>query len=197
MMKKIFLFLIFAFLVFAKKSGAQEIIKLTLDEAIELAEVQSPNALMAKHTFRASYWQYRTFQARYRPSLSLSGTAPDYSTAYDKVWNSQFERWDYKASNTISNNAALSLTQNIGLTGGSISLVSDLTMFNDLENDTRRFITSPVSILTSLCLNTTILNGRKKLSLSNMKWPEDLFSPIWSRFTNRLSAISFPWLRHR
>ncbi len=146
MMKKILLFLIFAFLVSATKSGAQEIVKLTLDEAIELAEVQSPNALMAKHTFRASYWQYRTFQAKYRPSLSLTGTAPDYSTAYDKVWNSQFERWDYKASNTISNNAALSLTQNIGLTGGSISLVSDLTMFNDFENDTRRFITSPVSI---------------------------------------------------
>ena len=26
---------------------------------------------MAKHRFRASYWQYRTFVAQYRPSLTL------------------------------------------------------------------------------------------------------------------------------
>ena len=63
---------------------AQEIKKLTFDEVIKLSEEQSPNALIAKHRFRASYWQYRTFVAQYRPSLTLSGSTPDYSTAYDK-----------------------------------------------------------------------------------------------------------------
>jgi len=73
---------------------AQEVKQLTFQEVIKLSEEQSPNALMAKHRFRASYWQYRTFVAQYRPSLTLTGTTPDYSNSYDKVWNSQTESYD-------------------------------------------------------------------------------------------------------
>ena len=98
---------------------------------------------MAKHRFRASYWQYRTYVAQYRPSLTLTGTTPDYSTAYSRVWNSVLEQWDYQATNVLQNLASLSLSQNIGLTGGSISLESDLTLENDFERDTRKYITAP------------------------------------------------------
>ena len=85
-MKKLLLFSIIAVLLFSfKKIDAQEVKQLTFQEVITLAEEQSPNALMAKHRFRTSYWQYRTFVAQYRPSLTLAGTTPDYSTAFDKV----------------------------------------------------------------------------------------------------------------
>lgn len=127
-------------------TDAQDVKRLTLDEVIKLAEEQSPNALIAKHRFRNSYWQYRTFVAQYRPSLVLTGTTPDYSTAYDKVWNSQTNSYDYRATNTLSNLGSLSFAQNIGFTGGTISLNSDLTIFNDFENDTRRYITAPLSV---------------------------------------------------
>ena len=129
-----------------KKIDAQELKKLTFEEVIKIAEENSPNALMAKHRFRSSYWAYRTFVAQYRPSLTLTGTSPDYSTAFDKVWNSVKEAYDYRATNTLSNLASLSLSQNIGFTGGSISLSSDLTLYNDFEKDTRKYISSPVSI---------------------------------------------------
>ena len=103
---------------------------------------------MAKHRFRASYWQYRTFVAQYRPSLTLTGTTPDYSNAFERVWNSHDSKWDYKSTNTLSNLGSLSLSQNIGFTGGTISLNSDLTLFNDFENDTRNYITIPVKYRT-------------------------------------------------
>lgn len=134
------------FIIAPVRSGAQEIKKLTFDEVIKLSEEQSPNALMAKHRFRASYWQYRTFVAQYRPSLNLSGTTPDFSNSYDKVWNSSINGYEYRTSNTISNLASLSLSQNIGATGGTVSLQSDLTLFNDIENDSRNYITTPLSI---------------------------------------------------
>jgi len=127
-------------------SYSQEIKRLTFEEVIRIAEEQSPNALMAKHRFRASYWQYRTYVAQYRPSLTLTGTTPDYSTAYSRVWNSVLEQWDYQATNVLQNLASLSLSQNIGLTGGSISLESDLTLENDFERDAHKYITAPVSI---------------------------------------------------
>jgi hypothetical protein len=146
-MKKLLLFSMAVVLIFSAATlRAQEVKKLTFEEVIQLAEEQSPNALIAKHRFRASYWMYRTFVAQYRPSLTLSGTTPDYSTAYDKVWNSQTNSYDYRATNTLSNLGSLSLAQNIGFTGGSISLNSDMTIFNDFENDTRKYITAPLSI---------------------------------------------------
>ena len=147
MMKKKLLLPFIALLLFTvQRSESQEIKKLTLEEVIKLAEEQSPNALMAKHRFRASYWQYRTFVAQYRPSLTLSGSTPDYSTAFNRVWNSNTNQWDYKATNVLQTIGELSLSQNIGLTGGSVSLESDLTLENDFENELDKYITVPLSV---------------------------------------------------
>jgi outer membrane protein TolC len=121
----------------------QEVMRLTLDEVVKLASEQSPNALIAKHRFRASYWQYRTFVAEYRPILSLTGNLPDYSTAYNRVWNSVAQQWEYASTNVLQTSGNLSLAQNIGLTGGSISLFSDLTYEKNFEMTGRRYITSP------------------------------------------------------
>ena len=146
MKKLLLLSTIGLFLVSFQKNEAQEVKQLTFQDVIKIAEEQSPNALMAKHRFRASYWQYRTFVAQYRPTLMLTGTTPSYSTAYDRVWNSQLSRYDYRATNILRNIGSLSLTQNIGLTGGSIYLNSDLTLENDFENKTRKYISSPIGI---------------------------------------------------
>ena len=67
-MKKLLLFSVVSFFLLPSQIiSAQEVKRLTFDEVIRLAEEQSPNALIAKHRFRASYWQYRTFIAQYRP----------------------------------------------------------------------------------------------------------------------------------
>lgn len=149
-MKKLFFLSAIGVLFFSfHRSNAQETKKLTFDEVITLSEQQSPNALIAKHRFRASYWQYRTFVAQYRPALTLTGTTPQYSTAYERVWNSATNTWDYISSNTLTNLGALSLAQNIGFTGGSIYLNSSLTLFNDFEKDAaipRKYIAAPLSI---------------------------------------------------
>ncbi len=144
--------------------GGQEVKRLTLDEVIKLSETQSTSALAAMHRFRSSYWQYRTFVAEYRPSLTLTGTAPFYSTAFERVWNSNLDRWDYKSTNVLRNIGALSLSQNIGLTGGTISLESDLTLENDFEKDRRNFITVPLSIgLTQPLFRYNSLKWQKKI----------------------------------
>jgi outer membrane protein len=163
-MKKLLLLSMIGVLLFSLKvTEAQEYRKLTLQDVIRIAEEQSPNAFMAKHRFRASYWRYRTFVAEYRPSLTLTGTAPFYSTAFERVWNSITETWDYKATNILRNLGSLSLTQNIGLTGGSISLNSDLTLENDFENDTRKYISAPLSIgLTQPLFRYNSLKWQKK-----------------------------------
>lgn len=144
-MKKSFIFSTIAgLLLTAMTSNAQEIRKLTLEEVIKLSEEQSPNALIAKHRFRSSYWQYRTFVAEYRPSLTLSGTTPDYSNAYTRVFTGGI--WDYVKTDNLQTMGSLALSQNIGLTGGSIALQSDITYQKDFEAGTERYITVPTSI---------------------------------------------------
>jgi outer membrane protein TolC len=160
-------FLLYSLLVFfissISKIEGQEIKKLTFQEVIKLSEEQSPNALMAKHRFRASYWQYRTFVAQYRPSLTLTGITPDYSNSYDKVWNSTSNGYDYQSTNTLSNLGSLALSQNIGFTGGTIFINSDFTMFNDFENDSKKYITTPLSIgLTQPLFRYNALKWQKK-----------------------------------
>ena len=135
-------------LLLMQQAAAQEVRKLTLEEVIKLAEDQSPNALMAKHRFRSSYWQYRTYVAQYRPALTLTGTTPDYSTAYTRVWNSQDGEYDYVSTNILQTIGSLSLLQNIGFTGGTIALQSDLTLETNFEKDDERnkYITAPLSV---------------------------------------------------
>ena len=146
-MKRLTIFFIIGLLLFsARIIEAQAVKKLTFQEVIKLSEEQSPDALIAKHRFRNSYWQYRTFVAQYRPSLTLSGTTPSYSTAYTRVWNSGIKQWEYVSTNDLQNIGELSLSQNIGFTGGSISLESDLTLQNDFENSLNKYITVPMSI---------------------------------------------------
>ncbi|MBN2861906.1 MAG: TolC family protein [Bacteroidales bacterium] len=146
-MKKLLLFVIIPFFLSAmQKVEAQELRKLTLDDVIRLSETQSPNALMAIHRFRASYWQYRTYVAQYRPSLTLSGSTPDYTTAYTRVWNSVIGDYQYVSTNILQTIGSLSLTQNIGFTGGTVSLQSDLTLENNFEDNSNRYITAPISV---------------------------------------------------
>jgi outer membrane protein len=165
-MKKLLLFSFIVVLLFsAKKINAQEVKKLTFEEVIKLAEEQSPDALMAKHRFRSSYWQYRSFQAQYRPSLTLSGTTPDYSNGLEKLYNSGTGEWEYKQKNTISTLGTLSLAQNIGPTGTIIALRSDLTLFKDIQKDLPiNYITNPVSVdITQPIRKYNTLRWQKKI----------------------------------
>jgi outer membrane protein len=144
MKRTTFFSIITLFALIANPVYSQELKKLTLEDVIKIAETQSPNAMIATHRFRASYWQYKSFVAQYRPSLTLTGTTPDYSTAYNRVYVGG--QWVYVETNMLQDIGSLALTQNIGPTGGSISLQSDLTLQNDFKAKTDQYVTTPVSI---------------------------------------------------
>jgi len=147
-MKRISLFLfIVALLGTFNVSYSQEAKKLTLDEVSELSEEQSLQGILAKHMFRASYWEFRTFKAEYLPSLTLTGTFPEYNRIYEKEYDYSTGKEYYVEKNTNNILGELSLTQNIGFTGGSISLQSDLRRFDVLGDDgSTQYISTPVSI---------------------------------------------------
>lgn len=167
-MKKLILFSLIALLLFStKRIVAQEVKKLTFEEVIKLAEDQSPNAMIAKHRFRSSYWQFRAYQAQYRPSLALRGSLPGYSNGFDKVYDSNTDQYTYVAKNTISNSGTLSLTQAIGFSGTSISLQSAINHLYDFSKTAlfpRQYNITPVSInITQPIRQYNTLRWQKKI----------------------------------
>ena len=147
-MKRIYFSLLLAlFFSTGTITYSQQTVSLTLDEVIQLSEDQSLQGILAKHMFRASYWQYRTFKAEYLPSLTLTGTFPEYNRIYEKEYDYITGKEYYVEKNTNSLLGQLSLSQNVGFTGGSISLESDLRRFDVLGADgSTQYITTPVSI---------------------------------------------------
>lgn len=147
MKKSIFAISVVSLIFFSQNTEAQTIRNLTFEETIQLSETQSPNALIAQNRFRSSYWQFRSFQAQYLPSIRLTGTTPDFNNSLQRQFRQSDSSYVYIQSNTLNNLASLSLSQNIGPTGTIISLRSDLTLEKDIEkNKPVNYVTTPVSI---------------------------------------------------
>lgn len=146
------LLLIQAFLITSFSSQTQDQIRqFTLEDAIEMATQQSPDALLAKHEFRVKYWQFKSFKASYLPSLVLRGYVPAYENSINKV---QLAEGDiFRLTNINNVNAGLTLNQRIGLTGGDISLNSDLAMINNFIPST-----DTTDSFTATQYNSTLIN---------------------------------------
>ena len=147
MKKSLLSIFIVSLILLSKNADGQNIRNLTFEETIHLAETQSPNALIAINRFRTSYWQFRSYQAQYLPSLRLQGTTPDFNNSLQRQFRPSDSTYVYIQSNTINNIGSLALSQNIGPTGTIISLRSDLTLEKDIERDKPiNYVSTPVSI---------------------------------------------------
>lgn len=107
---------------------------MTLEDVIETATEQSPNALINKHNFLVSYWQNRSFKALFLPSLNLAATIGNYNRSMIALQNYETGEINYMVNNTLHNSLSLSLRQNIALTGGTVSLSSSLNRLDQFTN---------------------------------------------------------------
>ncbi|MDR1887747.1 MAG: TolC family protein [Prevotellaceae bacterium] len=151
-------------ILFAGTVIAQNNLEFTIDEVIELAKEQSPEGIQAKHSFRASYWQYRSYKAGFLPSLVFSATAPNFSRAMTAVQQGDgtyLYRQDY--SNRLS--GALNIEQNVPLTGGQFSIGSNLSRTDIFgENGYVQYLSSPLSMTYSQSL----------FGLNSLKWDKKI-----------------------
>ncbi len=161
-----FRFLIFIFLLQGiLPLYSQDTMRLTLDQVIQLAQDQSPQAILAKHLFRASYWTFRTYKAKYLPALTMNATIPDFSRDFEREYDFNTGQEYYVEKYRNNSTLGLSLTQNIGFTGGSVFINSNLTRFDDFGEKSRtQYITTPVSIgLRQPIFNFNPLKWEKKI----------------------------------
>lgn len=145
-MKPHYIIPMFLFLFRPGTATAQqkEIMTLTLQQAIEIAQTHSPEAQAARHTYRAAYWNYRFFRANYLPSVTLSST-PTLNREINRITQpdgtSLFIRQDQ-----LSTDFSLKINQNIWLTGGSLFVKSTAQRIDEFEENITAYNTQPVVI---------------------------------------------------
>ncbi|MDR1666723.1 MAG: TolC family protein [Bacteroidales bacterium] len=130
----------------------------TLDDVIQLAKEQSNQAIMARHNFRASYYSFRSYKAQFLPKLTLTTQPTSYTHSIQTV-SSTDNQGNYQTRetnvNTFTSRAGLSLSQNIGLTGGSVSLGSNIRRVQNLNNtgSNTQYTTFPITFSLDQPLN--------------------------------------------
>ncbi len=118
---------------------------LSLSDVVEIAKKQSPDALASQHRFRSSYWQFRNYKAGLMPMLTFDGTLPSLSRSIEKITTPEGDFFYNR--NLATYTAGMSLTKNIGLTGGQIFLNSDLQRIDIFGDSTRTsYLSSPLNI---------------------------------------------------
>ncbi|MBN3035935.1 MAG: TolC family protein [Bacteroidales bacterium] len=141
------LFLFLSLQLFTPLSqSAQEIRYLDLGEAILIARQQSPDALIAKHRFRSSYWQFRSYRASYLPLLEMTGTLPELNRSISRISLADVEILSERSYADYL--LSMSLSQRIGYTGGSLFLNSGLERLDNFTDSSTltQYVSTPVNI---------------------------------------------------
>ena len=142
---------LFIALTFSSKITAQsqleaELKVLSLPEVIEIATEQSLMALMSRHQFRSSYWEYRTHLARFRPGLTLEATMPSLNNSMESVTQPDGSEKFVSKSN-MRTSLDMELNQNIGLTGGRVFVSSQLQRNDNFEEEPpSSYLAYPITI---------------------------------------------------
>jgi outer membrane protein TolC len=119
---------------------------ISLEDAIKMAQKESPDYQSLVNRNQASYWRFRNYQASFLPQLRLNATVPQYSNFIQRLTNDSGQDI-FVTTNQSRLEGNLSLTQNLALTGGSFSVSSQLervSVFGD--NQSTGYSVVPFSI---------------------------------------------------
>ena len=121
--------------------------KYTLQAVIDLATERSVAIQKAKNELNLYYCQYRNFQAKRLPSLTLILTPFQYNRNVIKRYISDTDRDEYRSQRSLYSYGNLQLTQNVDFTGGTLYAISELVFLRTFGFTTyNQFSTVPFRI---------------------------------------------------
>ena len=133
---------------------------LSLQDAMARARTNSVDAEVALNQLKSAYWSYRSYKAELLPELSLSATVPSYHKQYSPYMDDTGS-YTFVANNFLQLNGELSITQNIWLTGGQLSVNSSLDFYRQLGKGAfNQFMSIPVALTLSQPI----------FGVNNIKW---------------------------
>lgn len=170
---------------------------LTLNEVIELALAQSAVARQTQTTRDQSYWQWRSYQADYKPQLGLQGVVPGFSRAVTPVVQPDGTT-DFRAVRINNSNLALTASQNIGLTGGQVFIASEVQRFDDFNRSLKRYNNQPVAIgLTQPIGQFNSLRWARRIEPLRYQESQRLYAEERETIAQRITELYFDVLQQQ
>ncbi len=105
--------------------GGAQSQKITLDQAIKIAQQKSPDYKINLNRNQRNYWRYKNYKASFLPELRLNASLPDYSNAVRRITNDAGQDI-FVNQNQLRVEGGLSLAQSVPYTGGTISVNTNL-----------------------------------------------------------------------
>ncbi|MGB0777277.1 MAG: TolC family protein [Flavobacteriaceae bacterium] len=109
-------------------------IPLSLERAIDRAQELSPDYQINLTRYQSSYWRYRNYKAGLMPQMRLNATIPSYTNSSTLITNDQGEDI-FVYQNQANSDLRLSVNQNIGFTGGILSVNSEIDRIDVFGDD--------------------------------------------------------------
>lgn len=190
-MKKLFILLIVQLLLISGVSAQNATIRLSLNEALELAREQSLQAFLNEHYYMADYWAYRSYRADYLPSVSLRANPLSYSNASRLRYNSNTRTDEYIRTENLSSDLQMNVSQKLAATGGTFFLESELGRIENYgDNSYQQYSSVPFR-----------LRYRQKLfGFNPMKWERKIeplkFKKAKKEYLQSVEEMHISTLRH-
>lgn len=125
---------------------AQDTIAISLTDAINRSVSNSVDAVVARNQYNSSYWGYRTYKAELLPEVTLNSTLPYYSKSYNQFQNTD-GTYTYVSNDYSRIDGGVSISQNIPLTGGILSVESSFERLQQYgEGGSTRYMGIPASV---------------------------------------------------
>lgn len=141
MNKKLYILLL---LILPLQVWGQKKRTLTLREAVEMARQNSPEAVAARHAFRAAYWNWRSFKANQLPSLTLTSDPILNRSIQSVTLGDGSDKFVHR--NQLSLDAGLEVNQNVALTGGSLFLKTGLQRMDMFSDNISSYKSTPIVV---------------------------------------------------
>lgn len=120
---------------------------MSLADAIKTATDSSLAAFKAQNLYLSSYWEYRTYTAQKKPSLTLNTNLFDYNRALTKNYNSVLNLNEYTEQQELYSYANASVRQNLPFSGGTLYFDSELSRLQNFgQNRYTQFSTVPIRV---------------------------------------------------
>lgn len=134
------------FSILISMQAQAQLMNITLTHAIQIAQQQSYDAMVARLSFMSQYWSYRSFQAEMLPAVNLSSNLLQFDRSMVEARNYDDGRIAYVENNSMSNSLALSIDQNIAALGGKLSVQSYLYRLDQFSYDSKIYNSQPIRL---------------------------------------------------
>lgn len=150
---------------------------LTMDDVVRLAQEKSILGMSYRNQYLSSYWSFRTFKAENRPALMLSSNLLNFNRSVSEVTKFETGEKAYRTNYSMTNDVTLSISQNIGLTGGTLVFGTSLNRLDQYDpNRSTSYYAQPLFLSYSQSLwGFNRFKWNKKIEPLNYEYAKRLY----------------------